>query len=258
MKVIVFGNVPLASWVIEKISESGKMDLLGVVCDDYAAEQFDHHGLNYPSTLEYCTSNGIIRLSLIEAEKLAMKQPILGISVRYNILFKQSFYSLFRPGIINLHGGELPRFRGTNIANHAILEGVERGAGTLHFIDEGVDTGDIVKREYFQVSKRETAFSFFVKTINSLQNAFLKLLKEMEGNDQIPRIPQAELITKGEVAHEYRHKDLLGKSKIDKEEINSPIFDRKVRAFQFPPHTPAHMIINGKQYFVTTEEELGE
>lgn len=256
MNIIIFGNVPLASWVVEQVLNCEKLNLLGVVCDDHPADAFAHHGLEYSSVSNYCELHKVHRLTFEEAGEMANKNKILGISVRYNILFKRSFYSAFTPGIINLHGGELPRFRGTNIANHAILEGVEKGAGTMHFIDEGVDTGDVVERVYFPVSADETAFSFFSKTLDALKKAFKSFIEQIENDGAINRIPQEELIKQGETACEYRHKDLSGKSEIVKEEIDTDLFDRKVRAFSFPKHAPAYIKVRSKQYFISLGEEV--
>lgn len=254
MNIIIFGNVPLTSWVIEQVVNCDKFNLLGVVCDDHNADDFSHHGLDYPSASNYCELHEIHRLSFEEAGKIASAKPVLGVSVRYNILFKQPFYSAFTPGIINLHGGELPRFRGTNIANHAILEGVEKGAGTMHFIDQGVDTGDVVERVYFPVTSDETAFTFFSKTLKALQQAFRIFVERIDNDGNINRIRQQVLIEQGEVAREYRHKDLIGKSEILHEEIETDLFDRKVRAFSFPKHTPAYIKVKGKKYFISLNE----
>lgn len=39
-KVVVFGNVPLATWVVEQILSHSKLDLVGVVCDPYEEDHF--------------------------------------------------------------------------------------------------------------------------------------------------------------------------------------------------------------------------
>lgn len=208
MKIIVFGNVPLASWLIEQLFLSN-LELLGVVYDDHHSNEFSHHGMSFPAAKATCEKLGIKRISFTEAKELALKQPILGISVRYHKLFKKEYFESFSPGIINLHGGELPRFRGTNIANHAILQNVKRGAGTLHYIDEGVDCGDIVLREFFDVNDNSTAFDFFTQTLYALQEAATKLIKLIEEGKEIPRTAQSYYINElAEVAQEYKKKDL--------------------------------------------------
>jgi folate-dependent phosphoribosylglycinamide formyltransferase PurN len=49
-------------------------------------------------------------------------------------------------GVVNCHMGMLPRYRGMDVVEWPILEGdFERIGMTVHFMDEGVDTGDILR-----------------------------------------------------------------------------------------------------------------
>jgi methionyl-tRNA formyltransferase len=54
--------------------------------------------------------------------------------------------SVPRIGTLNAHQGALPRFRGMNVIEWAIFEGSPPTI-TVHFVDPGVDTGDIVAEE---------------------------------------------------------------------------------------------------------------
>lgn len=250
MKVIVFGNVPLASWLIEQLFLS-KVELLGVVYDDHLDNDFKHHDMSFPATKSTCEKLGVKRISFSEAKELALKQPILGISVRYHKLFKKEYFESFSPGIINLHGGELPRFRGTNIANHAVLQGVKRGAGTLHYIDEGVDCGDVVLREFFDLSDNATAFDCFRQTLCALQTAATKLIEIIEEGKEIPRTAQDYYINElGEVAHEYKKKDLDKLKEITLDDLKNGMLDRKVRAFTFGDHSGVYLKEGNNKYSV--------
>lgn len=60
--------------------------------------------------------------------------------VRPNIL------AVPRVGTLNAHQGALPGYRGMNVIEWAILEG-DTPAVTVHFVDSGVDTGDIIASE---------------------------------------------------------------------------------------------------------------
>src|SRR5262249_55675223 len=51
-----------------------------------------------------------------------------------------------RLGTLNAHHGALPRFRGMNVIEWAVLEGFAP-ALSVHFVDPGVDTGDIIVTE---------------------------------------------------------------------------------------------------------------
>jgi len=50
-----------------------------------------------------------------------------------------------RHGVLNAHPGLLPYIRGVDVIRHAVLRGVPIGV-TLHYIDEGIDTGRLIRR----------------------------------------------------------------------------------------------------------------
>lgn len=65
-------------------------------------------------------------------------------------LIKPEVLSIPRIGILNCHTGILPKFRGMDVVEWTAAEGLvnEIGFGvTLHLMDQGVDTGAIIKRE---------------------------------------------------------------------------------------------------------------
>jgi len=243
--IIVFGNVPLATWVVKEIQTSKNLNLVGVVCNEFEEDAFQHHGMEEESLYSYCLKNDLTILGFIQAQELAKKENILGISIRYHKLFKEEYYNSFRPGIINLHGGELPRYRGANIANYAILENAKRGAGTLHFIAKGIDEGDIVEREFFATEINETAYSFFKKTLSALQVAFKIFIDKINSPEdvEIKRIPQDKFIAKGEIAKTYYKKGIENYRNISFENLGEwNDIKRVVRAFDFPGHRGAFLL----------------
>jgi methionyl-tRNA formyltransferase len=75
----------------------------------------------------------------------------LFVSMSFNQIMKSQFLQSARLGAINCHAGLLPRYRGRNVLNWAIMNG-EKGFGvTVHYVDEGIDTGDIIRQEYVPI-----------------------------------------------------------------------------------------------------------
>lgn len=68
----------------------------------------------------------------------------VAISLNWPFLIKADTLNLFSQGIINSHAGDLPRYRGNATPNWAILMGEKSMPITLHFMGEGLDTGDIL------------------------------------------------------------------------------------------------------------------
>lgn len=75
------------------------------------------------------------------------------VSMSFNQIFGPSFLALPRIGAVNCHAGALPRYRGRNILNWALINGETEFGVTAHLIDEGIDTGDIIHQEMVPISK---------------------------------------------------------------------------------------------------------
>jgi len=70
-------------------------------------------------------------------------------------IVRASVLSVPRIGTLNAHQGALPRFRGMNVIEWAIFEGAPPTI-TVHFVDPGVDTGDIVAEERIPLHPGDT------------------------------------------------------------------------------------------------------
>lgn len=76
----------------------------------------------------------------------------------YMQLLSEGFVARFRNRIVNIHPALLPEFPGLDAIGQALEAGVERTGVTVHFVDEGVDTGPvIVQREVPVPASRDRA-----------------------------------------------------------------------------------------------------
>ncbi|MDP1571604.1 MAG: formyltransferase family protein [Vicinamibacterales bacterium] len=81
----------------------------------------------------------------------------VGVSLNYPAVIPQAVIDRPRLGILNAHGGDLPRYRGNACQAWAILNGEPRVALCVHRMVGGVvDAGDIVAREYLPIDLRTT------------------------------------------------------------------------------------------------------
>ena len=69
------------------------------------------------------------------------------LSVRFSYLFKRSTIEQARAGIINVHPGPLPRYRGLYAPFWQMLGGQTALRCTVHLVDPGVDTGPVLSIE---------------------------------------------------------------------------------------------------------------
>jgi phosphoribosylglycinamide formyltransferase 1 len=67
-------------------------------------------------------------------------------------LLGSEFIGRFRNAIVNVHPALLPAFAGVNAIEQALDYGVKVGGVTVHFVDEGVDSGPIILQRSFELS----------------------------------------------------------------------------------------------------------
>lgn len=77
----------------------------------------------------------------------------IGVSLNYPTVISQRAIDCFRLGILNAHGGDLPRYRGNASQTWALLNGEPRIGLCVHRMVGGeLDSGDIVLRRYLDVT----------------------------------------------------------------------------------------------------------
>lgn len=79
-----------------------------------------------------------------EGRQLAAFAPDLIISVRFSLIFKPDMIDRVPLGIVNVHPGPLPGYRGLFAPFWQILHGEQQLGCTVHVIDPGIDTGDVI------------------------------------------------------------------------------------------------------------------
>jgi len=97
-----------------------------------------------------------------EARDLAMGnwieelRPDLVVLAGYMQILSAGFVGRFRERIVNVHPALLPQFPGLDAVGQALAAGVEVTGVTVHFVDEGVDTGAaILRREVAVPASRD-------------------------------------------------------------------------------------------------------
>jgi methionyl-tRNA formyltransferase len=138
-------------------------------------------------------------------ETLAGWAPELIMSLRYRKILHEQAIALPPLGVLNLHSGLLPKFRGVMATFHALLEGSDQIGSTVHRISgRGIDTGDIVQcmpiparpeRGYLAnvLSLYPSGCAAMIQAVNTLDSGnALKTWKQPE-SDSYYRAPGADL-----------------------------------------------------------------
>jgi methionyl-tRNA formyltransferase len=93
------------------------------------------------NTQDLPTPNEVDGLALLQSSN-----PDLIVSIRYRRILRENAIAIPRHGVINLHSGILPDYRGVMATFWAMLHGEAEIGTTLHrIVDSGIDTGPIIK-----------------------------------------------------------------------------------------------------------------
>lgn len=112
-------------------------------------------------------------------KELKNLEPDVIINQAQNIL-KQDFLSIPSIGVINRHNALLPRNRG-RLTPFWVLYKKEKETGvSIHFVNEGIDSGDIIVQERFSIKENDTFNSIVEKNYQIAPLAMLKALEILE------------------------------------------------------------------------------
>ncbi len=126
------------------------------------------------------------KLTLEMVEKL---QPSFIVSFNYRHLIKEDVIQYMKGRIINLHASYLPYNRGSSPNFFSFMEDTPKGV-TIHVLDKGLDTGDIlVQREVELDEAQETFVTSYDKLILAMEELFQENWSKIKAGE-IPPMPQ--------------------------------------------------------------------
>jgi methionyl-tRNA formyltransferase len=245
MRIIFAGDRDISVWVLEHLLQKGIKPLALLVSDETRASHAeslreksafldDQHvfvgkAFREPSSQQFFAS---LNLDYI-------------ICIHFPYIVPESVLNIPRHGVINLHPAYLPYNRGWHTPSWALLENTPIGA-TLHFMEAGLDTGDIIHQKQLNPAPDDTAHSLYQK---------LKLLEFEVFKEALPglikqsyqRMPQAA--TDG-TAHKRAELYQENIQKIDLDEtVLAGELIQKLRALTTNDITEAaYFVADGKKY----------
>jgi methionyl-tRNA formyltransferase len=190
-------------------------------------------------------------LPLLAEEALYAKPPAevdLVLSFLHPRRILPALIELPRVGCLNFHPAPLPDFRGVGGFNLAVLEGLSEWGVSTHFVDENIDTGDLIAVDRFAIDPDgETAFSLDLKSQERLLEQFKEVVERALAGEQLPRVPQGEgrYVTRAELEELRRVRP-------------GDDVERKLRAFWYPPWPGATIEVEGRELTVVDEPLLAE
>ncbi len=170
--------------------------------------------------------------------------------VAYGKIIPKEILDIPKYGCINVHPSLLPKYRGPAPIQWAILNGDKKTGVTTMYLDEGMDSGDIILQKEVDINKDETSGELWEKTSKIGADLLVETIKEIE-KGTAPRIKQGNDFTVTPMIE----KDM---ARINWEEKNAEEIKNLVRGLN--PILGAYSTLNGKKIkfwkvdAITTEE----
>ena len=122
-------------------------------------------------------------------EEIRRRGGEVGISWSYSQMFPVELLNAFPRGILNMHGGKIPEYRGANVLPWAILNGETEIGVTWHGVVEEVDAGPIWDETVVPVCPDDTSWTMRAKIIEEGLVGFAKFWPRFKRGSTSPPPP---------------------------------------------------------------------
>jgi len=249
-KIIFFGTVPLAAKCLEHLYSMLDVEILGVITSH--KEKSKWREMEDGKEVSYIIDKYDLRE--IGMEDINNLSPDLGFTIRFSKIIPPEIINQFKEGIINLHGGPIPYYKGLNSVNFAILNDEEKFGVSLHFIDEKIDEGEHICTRWFDVFPDDTAYTLFKRTMKNSWLLFEEISEKIieDRYEEIRTDIPGKMNLKGEEKY-YSSKDLEKYREVTLDMSLNEIY-RRARAFEFPGHERAYIKHNDNKIYLKVEK----
>lgn len=197
MRIIFYGTPEFAVPSLEILVRNGKNVVAVVTAPDKPAGR--GRQLKASDVKEAAIRLGIPVLQPLKLkdpdfqQQLQELRPDLQIVVAFRMM-PESVWALPSKGTFNLHGSLLPQYRGAAPINWAIINGEEKTGVTTFFLQQEIDTGNIIFREEILIGADENVTSLHDRMKIIGAELVLKTVQAIE-NGTVTTIPQGTVTT---------------------------------------------------------------
>ena len=189
MKIGYFADGPWAHKAFDKIIVDSSLEI------EFLTVRFDKRD----SELIKRAEENNISIELSEninskefIEKMKLYDVDLFVSMSFNQIFKSEMINLPRYKTINCHAGKLPFYRGRNILNWALINDEKEFGITVHYLDEGIDTGDIILQETYSITDEDDYSTLLTRAYDGCADVLYRAIKKIQ-NNTVERIIQKDI-----------------------------------------------------------------
>jgi len=245
--IVMLGHGAGIKFIIEALLENPKMGykVVAVVTHPYAehipdldmlksrSDMYGEYGYNIFNiksdfNIDIFESSDINSIETINLIKSYHPEYIISVSCR-NII-KSDFLNTFNRKVLNIHTTPLPKYRGRASDSWMILNG-EWGNelyGCMHFVDEGIDSGDIVAKSFYEVPNKSYPIQIYKVRLDTFKKLIIKGLHNLSNDSFVPEKQKIEEMTV------FPRLKTTVDGKLDFEKYNGEELEKFIYAFGYP------------------------
>ena len=199
LKILFMGTPDFAQESLKSIYDAG-FEIIGVVTNP---DKPKGRGMKlaYSPVKEYALEKNLkiyqpikIKNNTEFLDEIKTLAPDVICVVAYGKILPKEILEIPKLGCINVHGSLLPKYRGAAPIQWAVLNGDKTTGITTMYMNEGMDTGDMILKEEVEIGPEETTGDLWQKLSKICGEILVKTLKLIE-EGKAPREKQTEEAT---------------------------------------------------------------
>jgi methionyl-tRNA formyltransferase len=228
MRVLFIGTGEIGVPVLHSLLKSEESDLVGVVTQP-------DKPVGRARRIEAPPIKAVLgesKLPILQPARIKNEEAVAGIRalapdvivvMAYGQILPRAVLEIPPVACLNLHASLLPKHRGAAPVQAAIVAGDQESGITVMYMDEGLDTGDVLLQMRVEIAADETGGSLHDRLAQIAPDALYEALAQLKAGSA-PRIPQDSSTATYAPKLEREH------GRIDWSE-SATVIERKIRAF---------------------------
>lgn len=189
MKIGYFADGPWSHKAFELIVLDPNLKICFIVpridsVDETLKNYAEQHGIDYLNQVD---------VNSLEFIELARSYECdIFVSMSFNQIFKNEIINVPKLKIINCHAGKLPFYRGRNVLNWVLINDEKEFGITVHYVDNGIDTGDIILQKTYQITDGDDYKSLLERAYQGCSELLYEALQKIM-TDSVTRTKQSSI-----------------------------------------------------------------
>jgi len=180
-----------------------------------------------------------------EVMLIRQEKPDLIICVYYDQILKRPLLDIPPMGCINLHLALAEEYRGCYPTTWAIINGETETGVTLHYMDEGIDTGPIISQAKVPIYEWDTGKDLYERCVEAGVGLFRQTLPSILAGESIGKKQEID-------GYVYQHERKFPSHEIP---ASNDLKDY-IRALYFPPWPKPYVDIGGRKFYLVEEGDM--